>query len=112
MGRVFQVSGDAPGQQFVNAVDRVIGDAGQHVAQVSARVDTIEFAAADERVHRGCPLAPLSEPAKRKFLRLRRIPRSRNNAQPQVMLSLHHAGRHGRRCDMHCREMRVAANCA
>jgi hypothetical protein len=68
MGRVFQVSGDAPGQQFVNAVDRVIGDAGQHVAQVSARVDTIEFAAADERVHRGCPLAPAVGAGKEEIL--------------------------------------------
>ena len=68
MGWVSQVSRNAPGQQFVNAVYRVIGDAGQHVAQVGARIDTIEFAAADERVHRGCPLAPAVGASKEEIL--------------------------------------------
>jgi hypothetical protein len=55
---ICEVLGDTPWQQFVNTVDRVIGNIGQDMPQVSARVDTIEIAAADERVHRSCPLAP------------------------------------------------------
>jgi hypothetical protein len=49
--------GNAPGQQFVDAVDWMIGNTGQHVAQVSARVDAIEFARRDQRVHGRRPLA-------------------------------------------------------
>ena len=49
---------NAPRQQLVNTVDRMIGDMGQDMAQVSARVDTVEFAGSDERVHRRCTLAP------------------------------------------------------
>jgi hypothetical protein len=32
-----------PGQQLVDAVDRVIGDAGEHVAQVTLRIETIHL---------------------------------------------------------------------
>ena len=56
--RGFYLPSDAPRQQFVYAVDRVISDIGQNMGQVSTRVDTIEFAAPDERVHRCSPLAP------------------------------------------------------
>lgn len=65
---ICEVLGDTPWQQFVNTVDRVIGNIGQDMAQVSARVDTIEFAAADERVHRGCPLAPAVGASKEEIL--------------------------------------------
>jgi hypothetical protein len=67
LGWICEVLGDTPWQQFVNTVDRVIGNTGQDMAQVSARVDTIEFAAADERVHRGCPLAPTIGTGKHKI---------------------------------------------
>ena len=40
--RSVQLPGDTPGQQFVNAVDRMISDNAQDVTQVSTRVDTIE----------------------------------------------------------------------
>jgi hypothetical protein len=57
LGWILQVCVNAPGQQFVNAVDWMIGNTGQHVAQVSARVDAIEFARRNQRVHRRRPLA-------------------------------------------------------
>lgn len=57
MGWILQVFGNAPGQQFVNAVDWMIGNTGEHVAQVSEWIDAIEFARRDQRVHRRRPLA-------------------------------------------------------
>jgi hypothetical protein len=32
-----------PGQKFADAIDRMIGDAGQNVAQISLRVEAIHF---------------------------------------------------------------------
>jgi hypothetical protein len=40
-GRVF--GGEVPGKQFVDPVDRVLGDAGQDLAKISFRVQTVEF---------------------------------------------------------------------
>ncbi len=39
-----QQLGDVSGQQFVDAIDFVIGDVREHVFEVGARVDTIELA--------------------------------------------------------------------
>ena len=52
------MASDVPGQQFIDAVDRMISDTGQDMTQVCARVDIVQFAAPDERVHRSRPLAP------------------------------------------------------
>ncbi len=38
---------DVPGQQFCDAVDRVVGDVGQHVPQVAFRVDAVELCGAE-----------------------------------------------------------------
>jgi transposase len=35
----------------------------------------------------------------------------RNNAQPQIMRSLHRTARHERQCDAPCRDLWLAANC-
>ena len=45
------------GQEFLDAVDGMIGDAGQHVAQVSLGVEAVEFGGADQAVDRGGALA-------------------------------------------------------
>lgn len=50
-----QLGCNGPGQQFVDAVDWVIGDATQHVAEVRLWVEVIEPGCADERVHRRGP---------------------------------------------------------
>ena len=42
-----------PGQKFADAIDRMIGDAGQNIAQISLRVEAIHFGGLDEGVHRG-----------------------------------------------------------
>jgi hypothetical protein len=52
-----QLVGHAPGQQFVDAVDLVVGDMGEHVFEVGPWVDSIELATPDQAVHRCCPLA-------------------------------------------------------
>lgn len=46
-----------PGQQIADPIDRVIRYVRQHIAQISLRIDAIEFGTADERVHRGGALA-------------------------------------------------------
>ena len=42
-----------PGQKFADAIDRMIGDAGENVSQISLRVETIHFSRLDEGIHRG-----------------------------------------------------------
>ena len=42
--------GNKPLHQFVNAVDRVIGDTREYGAQIRLRVDVVEFCGANEAV--------------------------------------------------------------
>jgi transposase len=42
---------------------------------------------------------------------LRCVALGRNNAQPQIMRSLHRTARHARQCDAPCRDLWRAANC-
>jgi transposase len=42
---------------------------------------------------------------------LRCVALGRNNAQPQIMRSLHRTARHERQCDAPCRDLWLAANC-
>ena len=49
--------GAVPGQEVVNAVDRMVGDVGQHMAEPGLGVNTVELGGADQRVDRGCPFA-------------------------------------------------------
>ena len=51
------VGGEVPGQQFGDAVDRVIGDAREHVAQVGFGIEAVELGRADQAVDRGGALA-------------------------------------------------------
>jgi len=46
-----------PGQEFVDAVDGVIGDAGEHVAQVCFRIDVVQLRGADQAVDCGSAFA-------------------------------------------------------
>lgn len=48
---------NGPGQQFVDLADRMVGDVGQHVAQVRLGVDAVELAGADQGVDCGSALA-------------------------------------------------------
>ena len=67
-------------QQLVDAVDRMIGDARQDVAQVELRVDPVQIGGAKQRVdHRGA-LTPRFEPRYRKFLRPIATPRRARSA--------------------------------
>jgi hypothetical protein len=45
------ICGDVPWQQFVDAINRMIGNAAEHVAQIGARFDIVQFAGRDERIH-------------------------------------------------------------
>nr|SPD48935.1 protein of unknown function [Cupriavidus taiwanensis]SPD49088.1 protein of unknown function [Cupriavidus taiwanensis] len=52
-----QLSGDVPRQEFVDPVDGMVGDVGQDVTQIGLRIDAVEFAGPNERVHGGRTLA-------------------------------------------------------
>ena len=65
-GRVF--GGEVPGKQFVDPVNRVLGDAGQNLAKISFRVQTVEFGGADQRVDGGSAYAAGVGPTKKVVL--------------------------------------------
>ena len=46
-----------PRQQFIDAIDRVLGDTFEHAPQVGFRIDVIEFGRADQRVDASGALA-------------------------------------------------------
>src|ERR1700686_924116 len=52
-----------PGEQLAYTIDRVIGDAGEHVAQVSLGVEAIHPGRLGESVHGGSVRAARIEPA-------------------------------------------------
>lgn len=54
-GSVFE--GEVPGKQFVDPVDRMVGDAGQDLSEIAFGVESVEFRRADERVDGGSPFA-------------------------------------------------------
>jgi hypothetical protein len=47
---------DVPGQQFLDAVDGVVGDAGQHLTQIGFGIETVEFRRTNQTVDRRRPL--------------------------------------------------------
>jgi hypothetical protein len=44
-----------PGQQFADAIDRMVGDPREDVAQIGLRVESVHPCGLDKRVHRGGP---------------------------------------------------------
>jgi len=46
-----------PGQEFVEPVDRVLGDTGQDVGQPGLRIDVVQFGRDDDAVHDGGALS-------------------------------------------------------
>ena len=46
-----------PGQQFGDAVDGVVGDAREHIAQVGFGVEAVEFGRSDQAIDSGGALA-------------------------------------------------------
>ena len=49
--------GDLPGEQFLDTINGVVGDAGEHVAQVAFRVEAVQFGSADRAVEAGGALS-------------------------------------------------------
>ncbi|MGF6974494.1 hypothetical protein QFZ94_002944 [Paraburkholderia sp. JPY465] len=45
--------GDDPRCEFIDAVDRMLGDAREHEAQIRLWIDAVEFCGANEAVDRG-----------------------------------------------------------
>jgi hypothetical protein len=48
-----EVSHEVPRQEFLDVIDRVVGDAGQHVTQIELRVGIVEFRCANQTVDYG-----------------------------------------------------------
>ena len=48
---------DVPGQEFFNAVDRMIGNSLEHVAEISFRIQAVQFCRAEESVEGSGTLA-------------------------------------------------------
>src|ERR1700751_1393402 len=61
LGCVARVGGefgsDVPGEKLVDLIDRVLGDAGQHVSQIAFWFDTVQLGGSDQAVH-GCGAFP------------------------------------------------------
>lgn len=57
LGVLVSGCGDIPGQQRFNAVDGMVGDAREHVAQLAFGVETVQLRRADQAVNRGGTLA-------------------------------------------------------
>jgi len=61
LGCVARVAGefgsDGPGEKLVDLIDRVLGDAGQHVSQIAFWFDTVQLGGSDQAVH-GCGAFP------------------------------------------------------
>jgi hypothetical protein len=57
------VKSDVPGQELFNAVDWVIGNLLEHVAEISFRIQSIQFCRAEESVEGSGTLASRSDPA-------------------------------------------------
>src|ERR1700746_1445114 len=61
LGCVARVAGefgsDVPGEKLVDLIDRVLGDAGQHVSQIAFWFDTVQLGGSDQAVH-GCGAFP------------------------------------------------------
>jgi hypothetical protein len=47
----------SPGQQLVDPIDLVIGDAAKHIGQPSLRIDAVELGRLDKRVRDGSRLS-------------------------------------------------------
>ena len=54
-----------PGQEFADAIDRMIGDAGENVPQISLRIEPIHLGGLKEGIHPEDRMPPESEPANR-----------------------------------------------
>jgi hypothetical protein len=48
---------EVPGQELLDAVDRMVGDAGQHVSEIRFGVEAVDFGRANQAVDRGGALA-------------------------------------------------------
>src|SRR5271155_2033793 len=46
-------SREIPWQEILDAVDRMIGDAGQHISEIRFGIETVELGGADQAVDRG-----------------------------------------------------------
>ena len=58
LGRVgLQRGREVPGQELLYAADWVVGNLGQHGAEVEFRVEAVQFCRSDEAIDGGGPLA-------------------------------------------------------
>jgi hypothetical protein len=63
---------DIPGEKFLDAIDGMIGDARQDVAQVTFRVESVKFCSSDQAVHRSRTLSAIIRAGEKKVLSSKR----------------------------------------
>src|ERR1700723_1241821 len=49
--------GEIPGQQFVNAINRMVGDPFEHTAEVELRIETVQSCRSQQRIDRSSAIA-------------------------------------------------------
>lgn len=52
-GLFAELVGYAPGQEFVDAIDFMVSYVGQYKVRVNTRIDAVQLAGANQRIHRG-----------------------------------------------------------
>jgi hypothetical protein len=75
-GEIVLRCSDIPGQQLLDAVDRVIGDLFEHAAEVEFRIKPVQFRRSQQRIDRGCSFATRIGPTEQEIL-----PAQGDNAQ-------------------------------
>ena len=59
---------DVPGQEFFDSIDRVVGNPGEHVAEVGFWIDPVQFRSSNQAIHRGGTFASGVGSGKQKVL--------------------------------------------
>ena len=53
----YQLSNDVPRQELLDTIDRMFGDASEHVAQIRFRIQPVQFGRANKGINSGGTLA-------------------------------------------------------
>ena len=63
-----QLVGHAPRQKLVDAIDFMVSDVSEHIVQIGARIDVVQCASPDQRVHCGGPFTAAVGTGKQEIL--------------------------------------------
>ena len=49
--------GEVPGQEFLDTADGMVGDLGEHGAEIELRIEAVQLCRSDQAVHGGGPFS-------------------------------------------------------